>query len=156
MLGVLCLLTMPQSYTGGSPVAHPHAIFQFWIPSGHISADDHHGEEMDAATTTGGHGGHHSGATTSTPSMADERAEQAERDDVTTNRPVVDRAAFPGLAVVTASTLLERGDLIGGVLEPWFVLFLVALAGLFVTRNPLSGRSVMPDLPPPRLTIASP
>jgi hypothetical protein len=133
VLAALCLVTMPQNYRGGAEFAHPHAIFQFWIAGGHVSADHHHGEEVI------GDDDHHSPTShSSLPVTAPVRADLP--DDVPT---------------LSQMTTAERADAIGSVLSTWFVLVLVAAAGLFVLRGLRPGLVPLPERPPPRFAVAS-
>jgi hypothetical protein len=144
LLGVLCLLTMPQSYNGGAPVSHPHALFQFWIPGGHLSAADHHGgSSMEPHEADGDH---------AHQTLSDHHPmSQA----ASANRTTVERSAQPDIPTISQVTpAAERGDTIGGILEPWFVLMLFALSGFFAVRTIRSGLAPLPELPPPRLTPA--
>jgi hypothetical protein len=133
VLATLCLVTMPQNYRGGAEFAHPHAIFQFWIAGGHVSADHHHGEGE-----TGEHEGH----------------DRAFHEPLTVISSV--RADLPDdVPTVSQMTTAERADAIGSVLGTWFVVVLVAAAGLFVVRGLGSGLAPLPERPPPRFAVAS-
>jgi hypothetical protein len=132
LLAALCLVTMPQSYRGGAELAHPHAVFQFWIQGNHVSADHHHGDE------TGEHD-HAISAGHSAPT---------ETSSVRTN-PLDD---IPTISQMTAA---ERADAIGSVLGAWFVLVLAAATGLFFVRGMGPGLAPSPERPPPRFALAS-
>ncbi|MEA2512323.1 MAG: hypothetical protein QOJ59_1810 [Thermomicrobiales bacterium] len=132
LLAALCLLLMPQSYKGGASLSHPHAIFQFWIPGGHLSADHHHGEDDR-------HNHDHA---------APQTQSSAERQSTTPVR----RADTPTISPVTPTA--EISAAIGGVLSSWFVLLLAAAAGLFVVRGLRAGLTPSPERPPPRLVPA--
>jgi hypothetical protein len=139
---------MPQSYNGGAPISHPHALFQFWIPGGHLSAADHHGggfgmADMDAMDGSGTH------------SHEMSSSDNAMSHSTAANRVVVERSARPDIPTIShVTSAAERSDMIGGILEPWFVLILLALAGFFGRRTIRSGLLPLPELPPPRLAIA--
>lgn len=133
---------MPQSYNGGAPISHPHAIFQFWIPGGHLTAADHHGGGFSMASM----------------SERDDHAREdsADHHQMTDRSPsthaLAKRSVRPDIPTISQVTpAAERSDMIGGILEPWFVLILALLAGLFVVRTPRAGLTPLPELPPPRL-----
>lgn len=136
---------MPQSYNGSASVSHPHAIFQFWIPGGHLTASDHHGGGFSMESAHEGDDHAHE-ASTSHHEMA-----HASLD----HHALVSRSARPDIPTISQVTpAAERSDMIGGILEPWFVLILALLAGFFAVRTVRSGLTPLPELPPPRLTTA--
>jgi hypothetical protein len=127
VFAALCLLTLPQTYSGGASLPHPHAIFQFWIPGGDIPADHHHDGEHDRAITV-----------PMSPAAAAAAARAA-------------RSATATISQITPS--YESSDAIGGVLAVWSpVLFAAVMSHDFRDKLPL-GRRTPPEIPPPRAAI---
>ena len=134
LLAALCLMTMPQSYRGGAELSHPHAVFQFWLQGGHLSADHHRGGGVDLD---------HDHRLTATELSAEVGA--SVRTNHGTDTPTISQM----------TTSAESGDAIGGVLGTWFVLLLAAAGGLFVVRGMGHGLTPLPERPPPRVAFAS-
>jgi hypothetical protein len=122
----LCILAMPQSYRGGASHAHPHAVFQFWTDLGPATAEHHHDGE-------------------DTPHRHEPEPEPAPSPSVRTSSPDV-----PTISEVVSAA--ERATALGGVVGPWLVLLTAVAAGaLFWLWQSRSSRSLLPEIPPPRI-----
>jgi hypothetical protein len=125
ILATLTLLTLPQQYSGGAAVAHPHAIFQFWIVGGHLTAANHHGQPSD-----------------------DDDPYVPSKMSAPHSTRLVDDPVVPTISDATPSA--ERADAIGGVLSAWtFPLLSLSLLILWLGRV-LTGIASSPEPPPPR------
>jgi len=139
---------MPQNYTGGAPVAHPHALVQFWIPGGHVSTADHHGgSAMTMSHSASGDDDHAHESRSSHPGTSLKTSADS---------PVEAQSSRPNIPTISQLTpSADRGDRFGGILEPWFLLMLALLAGFFATQPARTELSPASDLPPPRSLIAT-
>ena len=137
LFALVCILMMPLQFKGGAAESHPHAFFQFWSDA--EVAPHHHGfDEESGGDSHDRHAHEH-------PSTPMKRSQVAVHDD---DFPLVETSVGP------------PGQIgIGQVAGFALTLF---LAALFVTSDRrrdrlranvmLIGQSVLPPVPPPRLS----
>jgi hypothetical protein len=131
-LAALSLLSMPVDFKGGAGRVHPHGLFQFWVPGGHVDLnwqDHHHNHSSHGA--------------------AQETKNQSPRD-VAANRRVhrsPDQPAFSDMGAPAEKASGIAVSLMFALLR----LLTVRLSGLRSSSRRLRGRCPAPESPPPRI-----
>jgi hypothetical protein len=137
LLALVCILMMPLQFKGGAAESHPHAFFQFWSDA--EIALHHHGFDEDSGDDSHNQHAHEH------PSAPLKRNVLAAQDDG--HSPIESSVGPPGRIGI--------GQVAGFAMN-LFLAALFASADREVNRlgahASLLGRSVLPPVPPPRLS----
>jgi hypothetical protein len=126
------VLSMPVSYRGGAEQVHPHAFIQLWIDAEHGSFDHHHGGAANAAN----HRGHDENNAADMPEEG--------------TSPV---SVEPGKPLLSPPTAPETHDLTLVALAMSALALCVVGSSLVGRLCRVTGRTIRPDIPPPRPSI---